>query len=43
MMKNMNGSKSESKVNDIGYKIIEIKVKDPAEGLYAVCTPVKMK
>jgi len=42
-MTNVKVSNNERKVNDVGYKIIEIKVKDPAEGLYAVCTPVKMK
>ncbi|WP_155928597.1 hypothetical protein [Bacillus sp. UNC41MFS5] len=26
-----------------GYKIIEIKVNDPSENLFAVVTPIKMK
>ena len=44
MMKNiqiMTTKQNECKDGEDGYKIIEMNMKDPAESLYAVVTPVK--
>ena len=35
--------KNETTTNGTGFKIIEINVTDPAQGLFSVVTPIKMK
>jgi hypothetical protein len=36
-------NKNETTTNGTGFKIIEINVADPAQGLFSVVTPIKMK
>jgi hypothetical protein len=36
-------SESEKKGKEMGYKVIEMNLSFPAENLYAVCTPIKVK
>lgn len=36
-------SKTETTTNGTGFKIIEINVTDPAQSLFSVVTPIKMK
>ena len=36
-------NKNETTTNGTGFKIIEINVTDPAQGLFSVVTPIKMK
>jgi hypothetical protein len=36
-------SKNETTTNGTGFKIIEINVTDPAQSLFSVVTPIKMK
>lgn len=39
-MTTMNGTQGKK---DQGFKVIEVNVSSPTEGLYAVCTPVRIK